>query len=276
MQISVVIPTHNRAHTLERALRSVLTQTSEANEILVIDDGSVDNTRELITRQFPQVRLLSQQQRGVSAARNLGIKEAQFDWIALLDSDDEWLANKLETIRQHYHRNRDILLFHSDEIWIRDGVRVNPMKKHQKSGGMIFSHCLPLCVISPSAAVIHRQLFEDVGLFNENLPACEDYDLWLRVCQRFPVHYIDQPLIRKYGGHEDQLSRRFIGMDRFRIRALHDLMQSNTLTPEQAQQTRQMLLNKLRILIKGAYKHRNHELLLEFEPLLAHYEAMAC
>lgn len=254
----------------------MLSQTSAADEILVIDDGSEDDTRQLICSQYPQIRLLSQSQKGVSAARNHGINEARFDWIALLDSDDEWLPEKLDHIRQQRQQHPDRLLFHSDEIWIRDGVRVNPMKKHQKYGGMIFQQCLPLCVISPSAAVLHRSLFDQIGLFNENLPACEDYDLWLRICHRFPVHYIDQPLIRKYGGHEDQLSRRFIGMDRFRIRALHDLMQLDTLTPEHRQQVRHMLIKKLRILIKGAHKHNNRELLDEFEPLLEFYGATTC
>ncbi len=276
MDISVVIPSYNREGPLVRALNSVTNQTSQVNEIIVIDDGSSDNTADIIRQRFPDVKLIRQTNRGVSAARNSGIKLAEAEWIALLDSDDEWLPEKIDTIRRAQKNNLHDILFHSDEIWIRNGTRVNQMNKHAKYGGEIFQHCLPLCVISPSAAVIHRSVFEQTGLFNENLPACEDYDLWLRLCHRFEVFYIDRPLIKKYGGHEDQLSRKYWGMDRFRIRALHELMTLPTLQQKQKQQTVNMLLKKLRILIKGAQKHNNHEILDEFLPLLDIYENISC
>ena len=276
MQISVVIPVYNRQHTLKRALDSVMQQSSPADEVIVVDDGSTDQSADIVSKHFPQVRLLRQPNKGVSAARNAGIRSASSDWIALLDSDDEWLPQKLATVRDAFGSHPQEVLFHSDEIWIRDGVRVNAMNKHRKRGGMIFEYCLPLCVISPSAAVIHRSVFDRVGLFNEALPACEDYDLWLRLCQCLPVFYIDRPLIRKYGGHADQLSRKYWGMDRFRIRALHALMQQPGLTPQQQQQTQDMIVRKLGILIKGARKHQNHAVLEEFEPLLTHYQSSTC
>lgn len=275
MQISVIIPSYNRAHTLERALQSVLDQTSPADEIIVVDDGSIDHSSALV-QQYPTVKLIQQTNKGVSAARNTGIRTATYEWIALLDSDDEWLTDKLAHIRQVQQNHPDIKLFHSNEIWIRNGVRVNPMNKHNKYGGDIFHYCLPLCVISPSAAVLHRSLFDQCGLFNESLPACEDYDLWLRICHQHPVVYLPQALINKYGGHEDQLSRRYWGMDRFRIQALHGLMQQKTLNPAQQQQTRDMLVKKLKILIKGAVKHRNQQVLDQFQPMLELYEAATC
>ncbi len=273
MQISVIIPSFNREKTLIRALNSVIEQTSKANEIIVIDDGSTDNTAEIIRQQYQQVKLIQQSNQGVSAARNTGIKSAKFKWIALLDSDDEWLPDKLATIRQEQQHNPDEILFHSNEIWIRNGTRVNQMNKHAKYGGQIFEFCLPLCVISPSAAIIHHSVFDQIGLFDENLPACEDYDLWLRLCHRFPVFYLDKPLIIKYGGHEDQLSRKYWGMDRFRIRALHALMNSETLRTSQRLLVLKVLTKKLGILIKGAYKHRNQEIIDEFQPLLERHEA---
>ncbi len=275
MKISVVIPSYNRAHTLQRALQSVLAQHSPADEIIVVDDGSSDQTAELL-QQYPDVSLIQQNNKGVSAARNRGITAARGEWIALLDSDDEWLPDKLARIRQAQQQHPDILLLHSNEIWIRNGVRVNPMNKHNKYGGDIFQHCLPLCVISPSAAVLHRKLFERCGLFKENLPACEDYDLWLRICHRYPVLYLADPLINKYGGHEDQLSRRYWGMDRFRIQALHDLMQLDSLSDEQHHLTQSMLIKKLTILLKGAHKHDNQQILEQYQPLLDQYEAGVC
>ncbi len=276
MDISVIIPTYNREKTIVRAVNSVVNQSSPVNEIIVVDDGSNDNTVEIIRQQFPAIKLVQQANQGVSSARNTGLKLATSNWIALLDSDDEWLTDKIKIIRELQKSNPQEVLFHSDEIWIRNGTRVNPMNKHSKYGGNIFQYCLPLCVISPSAVVIQRSIFDQIGLFNENLPACEDYDLWLRLCHRFEVFYIDQPLIKKYGGHEDQLSRKYWGMDRFRIKALHELISLPSLKADQKEQTINMLVKKLRILIKGAHKHNNQQILDEFTPLLEVYENSTC
>jgi hypothetical protein len=154
-------------------------------------------------------------------------------------------------------------------------VRVNPMRKHRKSGGWIFTQCLPLCAISPSAAVLQKAVLLDLGLFDESLPACEDYDLWLRLCHRYPVHYIDLPLITKYGGHDDQLSQQYPLMDCFRVRALHRLLDTATLQADDFAAARRILLRKLEILLKGARKHGNHPLLDEFEPLQRHWRDTA-
>jgi glycosyltransferase involved in cell wall biosynthesis len=267
MQISVVIPSYNRKHSLARALQSVLDQESPVDEIILVDDGSSDGSGAMVEQTFPGVKILRQENLGVSAARNRGIEAARFDWIALLDSDDSWLPCKIATIRQAHRQQPDFVLFHSDEIWVRNGVRVNPMIKHRKSGGWIFEQCLPLCAISPSASVMKKTVLESLGMFDETLPACEDYDLWLRLCHRYPVHYLDQPLIVKYGGHADQLSRQHPAMDQFRIRALHRLLVGASLSPDQQAAASAMLLTKLDILIRGAVKHGNQKLLDEFMPL---------
>lgn len=276
MQISVVIPVYNRERLITRALDSVYAQTSPPDEVIVVDDGSTDDSSSQISSLYPDVKLICQKNKGVSEARNNGIRHATFDWIALLDSDDEWLPDKLQVIRETQQHHPEQKFFHSDEIWVRNGTRVNPMKKHQKQGGMIFEQCLPLCVISPSAVVMHRSLFDQIGMFDESLPACEDYDLWLRLCHRFPVFYIDQLLIKKYGGHDDQLSRKYWGMDRFRIRALQNVLEQPTLDEYQRTITRQILQQKLEILVKGAHKHNNSELLQEFEPLIRQYQPVLC
>jgi len=268
MQISVVIPSYNRLQTLIPAIESVRTQTSAVDEIIVVDDGSSDATSSEISRRYPQIKLIRQSNRGVSAARNAGIKQASFDWIALLDSDDSWLPKKISSIRLEKYRQPEYLLFHSDEIWMRRGVRVNAMKKHMKSGGWIFENCLPLCVISPSAVVFHRSLLESSGYFDETLPACEDYDLWLRICHQIPVCYIDKPLITKNGGHQDQLSARYWGMDRFRIRSLHRLLQQDVLNQQYRRAATSTLIKKLEILLKGARKHSNQKVIDEFAPML--------
>ncbi len=271
MQISVVIPAYNRADSLPRALDSILAQTEPVDQIIVVDDGSEDGTDSLLARDYPDVQVLRQDNRGVSAARNRGIAAARHDWIALLDSDDSWLPHKIARIRAFQQQHPDLVLIHSDEIWMRRGVRVNPMKKHRKTGGWIFEHCLPLCAISPSASVIRRTTIEALGGFDETLPACEDYDLWLRLCWCHEVGYIDEALIVKYGGHADQLSRRYPAMDRFRVRALDRLLRSGELPSEAAAAARAMLRHKLEILLGGAHKHGNQQMIDEFAPLLEHW-----
>lgn len=257
--VSVVIPTFNRAHLLRRALDSVLGQTHPPHELIVVDDGSTDETASLIRHRYPNVSYLYQSNSGVSSARNRGIKEATGRWIALLDSDDEWLAHKLARQLEALQEVPGMKLCHTDEIWIRNGVRVNPKKKHAKSGGWIFQRCLPLCCVSPSSVLIHRGVFDAVGLFDETLPVCEDYDLWLRVSARFPVLYADEPLTVKYGGHRDQLSLKFWGMDRFRIRALEKILASGILSENDRKAAQSTLTEKLAIYVEGARKRGKWE-----------------
>jgi len=271
-EISVIIPAFNRAHTLARALDSVLAQNHPVIEIIVVDDGSSDDTLELLEHGYPQVTVILQDNKGVSAARNAGIKAASGDWIALLDSDDEWLPGKLEAQVRTLQAQADIRLCHSDEIWMRNGRRVNPMRKHQKIGGWIYQQCLPLCVISPSSTLIHQSVFNECGLFDESLPACEDYDMWLRICSQIPVAYVDEKLIKKYGGHDDQLSQRYWGMDRFRVQALQKILEAGKLTDEYRLATTEMLLYKTRILINGAKKRGNSEMVEYYQVMLDKYE----
>ncbi len=252
--LSVVIPTQNRRWSIARALDSVRAQTRMANEVIVVDDGSTDDTARFVEEAYPEVRLLRQENRGVSAARNAGIGAAQGELIAFLDSDDEWRKTKLERQLQAMESSPGSLLCHTDEIWIRNGRRVNPMKKHRKYGGRIFDKALPLCVISPSSVLVDRRLFDAVGLFDESFPACEDYDLWLRVCARVPVLFVDEPLIVKHGGHGDQLSRRHWGMDRFRIRALRKILAQEDLPDDYRLAAEAMLARKNEIFMRGAAK----------------------
>lgn len=252
--VAVIIPTYNRAATLGRALGSVYMQSRQADEVCVVDDGSMDTTEELVKEQYPETIYIKQENSGVSSARNRGVEATTSKYLAFLDSDDEWLPKKLETQLSALQEEPDVKLVHSDEIWIRNGKRVNQMDKHRKRGGDIFSHCLALCVISPSAVVMARSLYVDLGGFDESLPACEDYDLWLRLCCRERVLYIDAPLLKKYGGHEDQLSSQHWGMDRFRVQALVKLLNSGVLKDEQVQLAKMTLLKKAKILRNGAAK----------------------
>ncbi len=271
MDISVIIPVFDRRATLPRAIDSVLAQHHPACEIIVVDDGSTDDVESLISSRYPDCIFIQQSNHGVSHARNRGIEAARSDWIALLDSDDEWLPGKLAAQVAKIQRSPGVLFCHTEEIWIRNGKRVNAMKKHAKAGGHIFRRCLPLCVISPSSALLHRSLFDRYGLFDESLPACEDYDLWLRICAHEPVAFVETPQIIKYGGHADQLSRRHWGMDRFRIQALEKIIVSGQLHEGDRQAAIQTLIDKAAILAQGARKRGKQQRAEYYSALQHHY-----
>ncbi len=253
-RVSVVIPTRDRCISTALSLSSVLSQTRCPHEVIVVDDCSTDDTPSVIPRDFPTVRYVRQNHTGVSAARNHGVRVSTGEWIAFLDSDDEWKPDKLERQLQALEREPDYDFCHTNEIWIRNGRRVNPMKKHAKYGGFIFDRCLPLCVISPSSVLIHRALFDRVGGFDESFPVCEDYELWLRICSRVPVLFVDELLVVKYGGHEDQLSHAYWGMDRFRIRALEKILTGRRLEPQDREAAIRILIEKIDVFVQGARK----------------------
>ena len=270
-KITVIIPSYNRASVLPRAIDSVLAQTLPVDEIIVIDDGSTDETQELLKKLYPQIKIIKQSNKGVSAARNAGINSSSSEWFCFLDSDDSWQPNKLTEQFQAFTKNPEHLICHTNETWYRNGKILNQGKKHEKLGGHVFQHCLPLCVISPSSVIINKQIFDDVGLFDENLPACEDYDMWLRICCKYPVLFLDEALTNKFGGHDDQLSRQHWGMDRFRIIALEKSIASNNLYEVDKLAAIDMLLHKIKIFLKGAEKHGSNEYTEQFEMLLKQY-----
>lgn len=274
MKISIIIPTYNRAPFLAEALESVIKQTvfptlfkNQEVEILVIDDGSEDNTREIVEQFKPYTIYLRQPHRGVSAARNHGLQRARGELIAYLDSDDLWLPEKLAVQLSFMKAFPRCMVCYTEEIWLRHGRRVNPKKKHQKYSGWIFDKVLPLCLLSLSSAMFRRQLFEEIGFFDESLPAAEDYDLGIRAAHRYPIHLIERPLIIKRGGHSDQLSHKYWGMDRFRIKALQKAL-SLQLTPEQERLVRLEIIHKAQILVQGFQKRGKNKEAIYYKQLI--------
>lgn len=254
IEVSTIIPTFNRKDRLRKALASVFEQNVQSMEILVMDDGSTDGTGEMMTQEFPSVQYRFFPNRGPSFARNRGVEAAKGRWIAFLDSDDCWLPGKIKTQLEFFRTHPEFRIVQTEEIWIRNGKRVNPMKKHRKYHGHIFKECLPLCIVSPSAVMMEKSLFEETGGFDESLPACEDYDLWLRIAAHFPIGLIKTPCLLKYGGHPDQLSRAFEAMDSFRIASLLKLLSSGTLDEEKTYAAKLMLRKKSSVFIQGAFK----------------------
>lgn len=232
--VSVIIPTYNRARCVLRAVDSALSQGLADLEVVVVDDGSSDETGEVLLPLRGAITYVAHDvNRGVASARNTGIRCSRAPFIAFLDSDDFWLAGKLTAQLAFFRDHPDALACQTQEIWVRNGRRVNPQRKHLKPSGDIFEPSLKRCLVSPSAVMLRRSLLDEIGLFDEELPACEDYDLWLRVACRHPIYLIDEIWVVKEGGHADQLSKRFFGMDRFRIRSIEKLLQSGCLGPRQ-------------------------------------------
>jgi len=253
--VSIIIPTFNRSQKLIRAVQSVLKQTFRDFEVIIVDDGSSDDTYQAIAFCMSMIQYVKKEvNQGVSAARNSGIRRASAPWIAFLDSDDYWLEDKLSVQMNYIEAHPGTLACQTEEMWIRNGKRVNPRRRHAKLSGDIFSQSLKLCIVSPSSVLVKRSLFDEVGLFDETLPAAEDYDMWLRISCRYPVQLVEKTLVVKEGGHDDQLSRRFMGMDRFRILAIVKLLESGILTHVQQRETIGELSIKCRIYGEGCMK----------------------
>lgn len=268
--VSVVIPAYNRWPMLGQAIESVLEQSYKSFELIVVDDGSDDGTAEEIARYGSSIRVVSRPRGGVAAARNLGARSASGSHLAFLDSDDLWLRKKLEIQTAFMEARPDAEVCQTDEIWIRGGRRVNPKKRHHKASGDIFRASLGLCLVSPSAVMMTRRLFERLGGFDESFAVCEDYDLWLRVAVDTPVYLIPKPLVVKRGGHADQLSRSTWGLDRIRVLALKKLLDS----PLQGQKriwAIEELRRKAAVLAKGARRRGKQDEALHYERLVSEF-----
>lgn len=272
--VAVIIPSYNRAALLERAVQSVMSQTFRDFELVVVDDGSTDGTAELplFKNSDPRLRYLRlPQNKGVSAARNAGVKATSAPWIAFLDSDDEWLPEKLEKQVRWTIEHPDMHIVQTREIWIRRNRRVNPPKTHEKFEGDLFAACLERCMITPSSVLLRRTLFNRTGGFNESFQACEDYDLWLRITCRCPVGLVDEYLLKRYGGHADQLSATIPVLDRFRIQCVIDLLAGNVLTEEQKALALTSLLKRAHIVALGYKKHGKTEEYERYKKIITQY-----
>jgi len=255
MYISVIIPTFNRASFLEGAINSILNQTYQKFEIIIVDDGSTDNTKDIL-KKFPKIRYFYQKNSGVSVARNLGIKKSKYDYIAFLDSDDEWREEKLKLQVQFLKDNPKISIIHTNETWLRNGKEIKKKRYQSKPFGFCFLENLDFCKIGTSTVLIKKSLLKEVGYFDENLKICEDYDLWLRISKIYEIGYINLELIKKIAGHNGQLSFSEFGIDRYKIDAL-----AKHLNSKYSNEVKKTMQQKLNILLKGAKKYNNLKIL---------------
>lgn len=254
-QVTVIIPTFDRAALLPRAIDSALAQSGVDFEVLVADDGSTDDTSAVLERYGgdARVRVLRLPHGGVCRARNAAVADSRSPLLAFLDSDDEWLPGKLAA-QVRLLQDTGGSICQTEEIWIRNGVRVNQPAHYVKREGDIFALSLKYCMITPSSVLMTRTLYDEVGGFNPEFPACEDFELWLRITSRHPVGLIAKPMMVRYGGHQDQLSTRYPAQDRFRIRAIALLLDGDLLDPQRRALALAALREKLNIYEAGCLK----------------------
>lgn len=207
-QVSVIIPTYQRGHLIGEAIESVLAQSYREYEIIIVIDGSTDDTASRIGRFGQQIQIIEQSNRGLSAARNVGIAAANGAYIAFLDDDDQWLPHKLEQQMTVFAQNPDVGLVYGDMLFFDEhGERDKsyaafyPPPLMQVAATLFRSNFIPVPTV-----VVRRACLDRVGLFDESLTACEDYDLWLRIIEQWPIHGTTD-IVARYRMSDDNMQR---------------------------------------------------------------------
>lgn len=254
MLVSVIIPTFNRANFIERAIRSVLAQTYRNIEVVVIDDGSSDATQEIVSK-YEEIKYFKIENSGVSFARNFGVSKCLGGYIAFLDSDDEWVPDKIELQLNYLSENPSVKIVYANEKWIRNNGVVQKKKHHEKLTGLIFSKCLDQCFIGPSSVLMEKSLFDSSGGFDAGYEVCEDFELWLRISFKNYIGLVDQELVIKYGGHDDQLSTKYPAMDYWRVKALYKFLITHNVENADKDLICSTIEKKSKHLLKGFLKY---------------------
>lgn len=198
-RVSVVIPTYNYAGHVAGAVDSVLQQTYHDYELIVVDDGSSDNTRDALAPYGSSISLIRQENGGVSSARNHGILESDGEFVAFLDADDRWVPEKLEKQVAFMDANPHFSMSYTDMSHVVNGRLVNSSYIHENGyrhfgSGHIFEQILQEGFIFTPTVIVRKECFNEVGFFDPFLTTCEDVDMWLRIADRFEVGFLDDPL----------------------------------------------------------------------------------
>ncbi len=257
MKITAIIPTFNRATLVSDAINSILNQTYSIDEIIVIDDGSTDNTQDIL-KKFHGIKIIKTKNLGVSHARNTGIRNAKNNWLAFLDSDDIWLKDKAQKQVALHNKDANLMFSHTGERWLRDGKEIKYPKSLTKPQGDCFLQNISTCKIAASSVLINKKVFDTVGLFNESLSVCEDYDMWLRILYDYQIALVKSEGIIKKAGHS-QLSSTIFAIDRYHIYTLQKFLGTRF-----SNEVKDEIIRKSNILVKGAIKHNNQEILKQY------------
>lgn len=279
-EASVIIPTHNRAHLVFAAIDSVIAQRAANFELIVVDDGSTDDTWPALERTAAAVeaehanrlsmRIVLTKNRGVAAARNTGVAIASAPLVAFLDSDDLWGPDKLACQIEYMRTHPRCMISQTDEYWLSNGGRVNPGRRHRKAAGDIFIDSLRTCLVTNSTVILRTALFREIGGFDEDFIAAEDYDLWLRILARNAIGFIAEHHATRRSGHQGQLST-LPAIDRFRILALLKLLAADDLNFLQRRAVCEVLAEKCHIYAQGLVR-RGHQ---DFAALVVEFAQLA-
>jgi len=262
--VSVIIPTYNRVQFVFAAIASVVAQRGaniDSIDLIVLDDGSTDDTWPELERTAAAVnaehanriamRVVRTENRGVAAARNTGVALAESPLIAFLDSDDLWGSDKIARQIEYMRAHPRCAISQTDEYWLSNGGRVNPGLRHRKAAGDIFIDSLRTCLVTPSTVILRAGVLREMGGFDEDFSAAEDYDLWLRILARHEIGFIAEHHATRRAGHPGQLSATVPALDRFRILALLKLLAGYDLNEVRRRAVCAVLAEKCTIYAKG-------------------------
>lgn len=207
--VSVVIPTHNRAAVIGRAIRSALAQTYANLEIVVVDDNSSDGTADVLERiKDPRVKVVRCRAGSAAAARNAGIAQARGQFVAFLDSDDSWDSRKIELQLERFRNGPDDLaaVYTGIRTTHPDGMMTETLPEY--AGRIYEVLCWRNKVGGASTMMVKRAVLKEVGAFDTRLPACEDWDLWTRIAKKYRIEFVRSPFVHYYADGLDRLSHR--------------------------------------------------------------------
>jgi glycosyltransferase involved in cell wall biosynthesis len=253
--VSVIIPTYNRLDFLLEAIESVQSQDYDHLELIVVDDGSTDGTKDKL-KDMEITYIFIEHSGRPGYVRNMGVKQSRGEYIAFLDSDDLWERGKIKRQIDYFAKHPQIHLCHTREVWLRGSKIISQSKQKHKRSGYIFSDALKKCIIGPSSVIMERRVFNKLGMFHPDIEIAEDYELWLRYCSRYPVGYIDEPLTVKRGGHSDQLSWKYQQIEIFRIKALIHFIKNEIIPYENLILAKKELVRKCKIYASGCLKRK--------------------
>ena len=206
-KISVIIPTYNRAQYVCRAIESVLRQTYRDYEIIVIDDGSTDNTKDVLSKYNGRIKYVYQPNQGISNARNHGIRVSAGEYIAFLDSDDEWIPEKLAVQLELLENNKKLGIVCSKMIILDENGRECGMKPEDRTGKN-FKELIEIGGDLPTSSIMtRRECFDKVGLFDETLPMMEDFEMWVRIASQYDLDIFTTKVLAYYHKHAQQITK---------------------------------------------------------------------
>ena len=228
--VSVVIATFNMAQYLPEALRSVLCQTYSNLEVHLVDDGSTDGTQDAISPYMsdPRIHYHRQNNRGQACAKNAGLRLATGDYVAFLDADDKWMPEKLARQIPKFASSSKIGVVYSPAVFIdANGATINLEYAPTRYRGKVTTQLLFENFLCFPSAIVRRQCFQSVGMFDESLPMSIDYDLWLRLSTQYDFDYTDEPTLY-YRVWPGQMSRNIIKRYGCVIRVMDRFLKSNS------------------------------------------------